>query len=92
MTPLSPVLAKSDSLIFHWCDGCDSYHAIDVDKPNPYTGALWAFNGDVNKPTFHPSINIVGQCHYFIRDGNIEYCTDSKHHLAGLTVSLPLMP
>lgn len=28
-------------------------------------------------------------CHYFIRNGQIEFCSDSTHTLAGQTVSLP---
>lgn len=30
-----------------------------------------------------------GCCHYFIRDGQIQFCSDSTHALAGQTVSLP---
>lgn len=28
-------------------------------------------------------------CHYFIRNGNIEYCGDSTHSLSGKVVPLP---
>ncbi len=28
-------------------------------------------------------------CHYFIRNGMIEYCSDSTHEFAGRTVELP---
>ena len=31
-------------------------------------------------------------CHYFIRDGMIEFCPDSPHALAGQTVELPEWP
>lgn len=64
---------------------------INVTKPNPW-GAIWSFDGNVEAPTFSPSINLVGQCHYFIRAGRIEFCTDSKHELAGQTVPLPDIP
>jgi len=30
-----------------------------------------------------------GVCHSFVRDGKIEFLTDSTHHLAGQTVDLP---
>ena len=31
-------------------------------------------------------------CHYFINDGNIQFCGDSTHALAGQTVPLPPLP
>lgn len=31
-------------------------------------------------------------CHYFIRDGMIEFCSDSNHPLSGQTVELPDFP
>ena len=89
---LSDVLERVDEGYMHYCDGCDSYHRINVDKPNAHTGAQWTFDGNVECPTFSPSINIVGQCHYFIQQGNSIYCTDSKHNLAGKTVPLPKIP
>lgn len=33
-----------------------------------------------------------GVCHYFIRDGMIEFCSDSTHSLAGKTIPLPALP
>lgn len=82
----------------HWCPGCNSGHEINVDAVNAQ-GAKWSFNGDAERPMFSPSINIrwgkyAGQqhtehggiCHYFIRNGKIEYCSDSTHHLSGNTV------
>ena len=76
----------------HYCEGCRRLHLISVTKPNQYSNAQWTFNNDYEKPTFTPSINIVGHCHYFITDGNIMYCGDSTHSLAGLTVPLPNFP
>ena len=75
----------------HWCPGCRQAHAINVEKPNPWN-AVWSFDGNVDRPTFSPSVNIVGRCHYFIRNGNIEFCSDSKHALSGQTVPLPEWP
>lgn len=77
--------------LLHYCPGCEQLHMIAVDRPNS-CGAQWVWNGDTERPTFSPSINIVGQCHYFIRDGVIEFCADSKHALAGKSVALPDMP
>jgi len=33
-----------------------------------------------------------GLCHYFIVDGNIQYCSDSKHQYAGQTRPLVALP
>ena len=89
---LSDVLEKIDEGYMHYCDGCDSYHMINVDKPNEYSGARWTYNGNPESPTFEPSINIVGVCHYYITNGNISYCNDSKHSIAGKTLPLPKIP
>lgn len=77
----------------HWCPGCGEYHAIWVEQSHPTTKARWEFDGDVESPTFAPSIRIFsGQqtiCHYFIRAGKIEFCSDSRHELRGKTAPLP---
>ncbi|WP_111861439.1 DUF6527 family protein [Acinetobacter sp. CFCC 10889] len=77
-----------DGIYEHFCPGCNLLHMIAVDKPFD-NGQQWSFNNDMKKPTFSPSINIVGRCHYFIRDGYIEYCMDSQHKLAGKRIELP---
>lgn len=43
--------------IGHWCPGCDQGHDIAVDAPNS-SGARWTFDGNAERPTFSPSINI----------------------------------
>lgn len=78
-----------------WCPGCEQRHVIP-------TGALdWTFNGDTERPTFSPSVKHTwthGEqreprcCHYFIKDGAIEFCSDSTHSLAGQTVPLSELP
>ena len=55
-------------------------------------GAVCSRDGNAEAPTFSPSINIVGRCHYFIIAGMIEFCGDSRHHLAGQVVPLPDIP
>ncbi len=89
---LSDVLAQDNSCMVHFCPGCGYLHRIDVYEPNPRTKAIWSWDNNTKKPTFAPSINIVGVCHYFIRDGQIQYCADSTHALAGQTVPLPPIP
>ena len=66
-------------------------HAFPVEGPK-----RWAWNGSTVKPTTSPSImnrwrsdepGIKPQvCHYFIRDGQIQYCGDCTHDLAGKTM------
>lgn len=87
----------------HVCPGCNQTHFIPVEKPMS-NGSQWTFNGDMEKPTFSPSVRIrinkewrsdpnaaTSVCHYFIRDGQIEYCGDSTHSLAGKVVPLPVL-
>lgn len=73
----------------HWCPGCQMNHVIYTDPAAQANGHCWRFDGDLDAPSFEPSINIVGRCHYFVRKGRIEYCSDSTHALAGQIVDLP---
>lgn len=72
------------NLLIHWCPGCKQVHGINMTK--------WTFNGDVDCPTFSPSFNIVGQCHYFIQNGFLVYCGDCNHELNGKSIELPDFP
>lgn len=84
----------------HWCPACDEPHGIAVTLRNR-SGAVWAFNGDHHRPTFTPSIRCfttdddgrqITLCHYFIRNGMIEFCGDNPHAFNGKTVELPDWP
>lgn len=105
MSAPSPYLRRTESGYMFRCPGCDEAHHYAVDKPQP-NGAQWSFNGDVNKPTFSPSLliktgravdpNFVPEegdppevCHLFVTDGQVQFCSDSTHKLAGQTVPLP---
>lgn len=83
----SPTLRRAADRFFHWCPACELLH------PLPDS---WTFNGDVARPTFAPSFKqTLGDgrvCHYFIVDGEIRYCGDCSHGLAGTTVTLPELP
>lgn len=37
--------------VHFWCPACDDVHAITVDAPN-----AWTWNGDLERPTFDPSV------------------------------------
>lgn len=84
------------SMVIFWCPGCESPHGVWLrghEHLNPHR-ASWDWNGDLVKPTFSPSILVHAserqpRCHSFVRDGMIEYLTDSSHKLAGQTVPLP---
>jgi hypothetical protein len=77
----------------------------------------WTFDGNLEKPTFTPSVRITGIqtetrdgkwtgrwkkneageplqlcCHYFLTAGQLQFCADSTHALAGKTVPLPDLP
>lgn len=91
----------TDKGVILWeCPGCRDNHGVHTDPkyPNPLTGGLWTFNGDVHSPTFQPSVNVrytygdgrVEICHCFVRNGAIEFLTDCTHWLRGQTV--PMLP
>ena len=86
----------------HWCPACEEMHAFATDGPNSM-GAQWTWNHSVERPSFSPSMNIRtygGEpgaevkevCHYFLKDGQIQYLGDCTHALAGQTVPLPDLP
>lgn len=77
-----------------FCPGCEQAHQYRVGGG---TGPRWSFNGDMEKPTFRPSLLMRGSsayrvCHLFLTDGKLEFCADSTHALAGQTVELPELP
>ena len=90
----------SEAIAF-WCPGCDSVHAVWVSSPRNN----WTFDGNVEMPTFNPSILVTyngagadqpgeppSRCHSFVKGGRIEFLTDCTHALAGKTVDLPDFP
>lgn len=81
------------------CPGCKDRHYIPTSTKSQ---CRWTFNGSVERPTFSPSILVnevlwpdgsVGfiRCHFFVRDGQIEFCSDSKHEMAEKTVELAVI-
>lgn len=76
------------------CPGCNEIHLINCDEDDPIPGHTWHWNGDVDKPTFTPSINVHAtndalRCHSFVTAGMIRFLGDSYHHLKDQTVPLP---
>jgi hypothetical protein len=88
------------------CLGCDHRHVLftrpwkkDLTKAS-LDGPVWSFNGNVDRPTFSPSLVVHEakwddgtiahhRCHSFIRDGQIQYLSDCGHSMAGRTLDLP---
>jgi hypothetical protein len=91
-------LAKTtDGLLLFWCPGCRELHGVWVAEPNHLTGGRWIWNGDLDRPTFSPSIlvNPSGgrpRCHSHVRDGVIWFLSDCQHDKAGLSLPLPVYP
>ena len=96
--------AKHALLYTFWCSGCEETHTFQVlNYPSPvpvqkngHFGFFkqpenWTFNDNFEKPSFSPSLNYATQhkrCHLFLKDGNIEYCTDCWHQYAGQKIPL----
>jgi len=84
---------------FH-CPGCECGHSFHVAKAKMADGTdvpnnnhpIWQFNGNMEKPTFSPSLLYPDRrCHLFMHDGKIQFLSDCTHKLAGQTVELPDM-
>ena len=74
-----------------WCPGCKNMHPFSVADAPPYTN--WAFNGDLEKPTFTPSLlcnsqDPASRCHLFVTGGKIQFLGDCWHALKGQTVDM----
>jgi hypothetical protein len=80
--------------LYYWCEGCKECHGVPSQR--------WNWNGSLDRPTLSPSVRhyvtyTVGGaertvCHYFIREGMIEYCGDCSHELKGQTRPLCEIP
>ena len=86
--------AKGERWLLWHCAGCDEKHGVPVEG-----GARkWTWNGSEESPTLTPSVLRVTpqgskpdhRCHLFLRDGKVQFCSDSTHSLAGQTLELPL--
>lgn len=100
---LSAAGSDATLMMIFWCPGCKNPHPFRIAR-DPSEGPnypVWGFNGDREKPTFTPSlmvhptpVNADGsqyqrRCHLFLTNGQIQFCSDSEHSLAGQTVECP---
>jgi Family of unknown function (DUF6527) len=90
----------------HWCPACDCMHQFALDGKNS-SGAQWTWDGNVENPTFSPSMNIIinpkghkhynpecstDVCHYFLQNGVLQYLADCTHGLKNQRIILPPLP
>lgn len=92
-TRTASTMDGSQRWLVFWCPGCDQAHQIKVvGDVHP----RWDWNGDRDKPTTNPSVRVMysdtRNCHFFLKEGRIEFCGDSYHALKGQTVEIPEWP
>lgn len=91
-----------------WCPGCEEQHVVSIDgplRPGEANCGPWSWNGDAERPTFSPSVNVraagwdpldphhaKGRCHLFVEDGMLRFLGDCQHALVGQTVPMPDLP
>lgn len=91
---------KDSSRALFWCPGCEESHQIDTEewkfnddfeKPTFSPSYLtWVDPNPSANPKYKNGKYFKGfRCHSFIRQGTIEYLSDSTHRLAGQTVEIP---
>lgn len=88
------------ALAVFWCPGCKSTHTYVLGtymgvgewgemKGKPVRMDNWLFNGDLEFPTFSPSLK-YDDCHLILRRGILEFCGDCKHELKNKDVEMEL--
>lgn len=87
--------------LYYRCPGCKGEHSIPV-LVGKKEANHWEWNGDLIKPVVSPSVKHTYPesfykqnpkarrycCHYFIREGVIEYCGDSSHDQSGMKLPM----
>ena len=85
-----------------YCPAClRSHHFVVENRDNPEF--CWTFDGNMEEPTFEPSLGVSGRhwvndrwvaerCHSFLRGGVWQFQSDSTHGLAGKKVPMVAFP
>lgn len=89
-------LDNDDCMLLFHCPGCGFLHAYRVkhdEYSKKHNHPVWKWEGDLDNPTLSPSLlhhksNDYPRCHLFVRGGQIVYCGDCEHELAGKTVDM----
>jgi hypothetical protein len=81
---------QTETSYWLWCPACDDAVRIN---------STWGWNGDLERPTFTPSIltrfTMQGQervCHSFLTDGVWHFLGDCTHALAGQDAPMVDLP
>lgn len=108
MGQVSAVLRRAEGGFTHWCPGCEEMHILpdswnfdgNLDTPTftpsfrhsflrrIFTEGEWT--GEWKRDSSGNTIPFV--CHYILTAGQLNFCGDSTHSLAGKSVPLPLLP
>ena len=83
------ILRQMGNRLYFHCPGCNGTHCVQLKPGQP----AWDWNGSWDKPTFSPSVlyepNLPEyRCHFFVRDGQIQFLEDCHHKLKGKTVPM----
>jgi hypothetical protein len=102
MRKLMPITHDEDTVIgyFFECPGCRDGHFVTIYPHRAANGAQWQFDGDLDQPTFQPSIlqrwDFTPEskqpskiCHLFLTKGKLHFLGDCTHSLANQVVDLP---
>lgn len=96
-----PSPERPDYLFF--CPGCKCGHSFWTTHGSNYSkpkGAQWKFNGNMQSPTFEPSLRFpkydpkdpnkeIGSiCHVVVTNGVLNFCADCDHEFAGKSVPM----
>jgi hypothetical protein len=86
---------KDNEAYLFYCPACECAHRIQSDKTKT---PCWEFNNDLDNPTVSPSIRVRHysnklkkklNCHTFVKNGQIQYCSDCNHKFKNKTVEIP---
>lgn len=92
---------NGDEWFGHWCPGCKYAHLFYVNRAKT---PCWTFDGNLEKPTFSPSMRSFTPanaergrpertlCHYILTAGVINFLPDSTDHELRGEVPLPPFP
>lgn len=84
------VVNKPGIQYWFWCPGCDMWHRFNVGNLG---GPTWKFNGNMEQPTFTPSLHYPDVvCHLILTDGILRFIGDCTHALRSQSVPLPDIP
>lgn len=85
-----------------WCPACEHAVAIPVaglngELPGAPDGPYWEWDGNLERPTFDPSIlqsetRTMPKCHSYIRNGQWQFLSDCTHSMASKTVDMVPLP